>query len=269
MSNYLLNAAIKGAIEGFTEFLPISSTGHLVLLRGWLPLAEPAHAQRLDNLFDIVVQFPAVLAIFVIYRQRLFRSLSGLTQRRESQRFWGGIALAFVPLAALGVAFKDVIESKLMHPQPVALALIVGGLILLIVERAATTNRYKTAEDVPVLTAFVIGIFQALALIPGTSRSGATIIGGRQCGLSRMAAAEFSFFLALPVMGAAFVYKFVKEHHNIQWSSDGPVLLVGCITSFIVAWIVVELFIRFVQKYSLALFGWYRIILGALVLLLA
>ena len=149
------------------------------------------------------------------------------------------------------------------------MALIVGGLILILVDKAATAARYEKAEDVPILTAFFIGIFQALALIPGTSRSGATILGGRQCGLSRTAAAEFSFFLALPTMGAAFVYKFAKEYKHIQWSTDGPVLLVGCITSFVVALIVVSLFVRYLQKHGLSVFGWYRIILGALVLYFA
>jgi undecaprenyl-diphosphatase len=267
--NYLLNAAIKGIIEGFTEFLPISSTGHLVLVRDWLPIADPSHATRLDNLFDIVVQFPAVLAIFILYRRRLWDSIGSVPAREESRRFWSGIFLAFLPLAALGLVLKDKIEAHLMHPRPVAIALVVGGLILILIDRIKSTDRYDKAEDVPILTAFFVGIFQALALIPGTSRSGATIVGGRQCGLSRTAAAEFSFFLALPTMGAAFIYKFAKECKHIQWSSDGPVLAVGCITSFIVAWVVVALFIKYLQKHGLSIFGWYRIALGALVLIFA
>mgnify|MGYP001559894715 CR=1 FL=1 len=182
---YLINAAIKGIIEGFTEFLPISSTGHLVLVREMFPLAAPARAVALNNLFDIVVQFPAVLAIFILYRRRLWDSVSSLPQRQESQRFWFGICLAFLPLAAIGIVLKDKIEKHLMHPVPVAIALIVGGLLLLLIERSRAQHRFEKAEHVPVAIAALIGFFQALALMPGTSRSGATIVGGRLSGLSR------------------------------------------------------------------------------------
>lgn len=269
MANYLLNAAIKGVLEGFTEFLPISSTGHLILVRDLLPLAGPAGATRLNELFDIIVQFPAVLAVVVLYRQRLWDSANGLASRPESRRFWAGIALAFLPLAALGYILKDQIEKKLEKPIPVAIALLVGGLILILIERRRHCETVGKAEDAPLPTAFAIGCFQALALVPGTSRSGATIVGGRLWGLTRSAAAEFSFFLAIPTMAAAFGYKFIKEYKSIQWDSDGPILAVGCATSFITAYIVVAVFIRFLQKHSLAAFGWYRIVLGALVLAFA
>jgi undecaprenyl-diphosphatase len=268
VSNYLLNAALKGILEGFTEFLPISSTGHLVLVRDLLPIAPAEHAKRLNELFDIIVQFPAVLAIVVLYWSRLWQSVSGIASRPEARRFWFGIALAFIPLAALGIVFKKTIEDKLMHPVPVAIALIVGGLILILIERRRAADRIEKAEDVTPETALIIGFFQALALIPGTSRSGATIVGGRLFGLTRFAAAEFSFFLAIPVMAAAFGYKFIQEYKTIQ-HGDGPILIVGCVTSFITAYIVVAVFIKFLQKHSLAAFGWYRIILGALVLIFA
>ena len=268
MANYFLNAAIKGVLEGFTEFLPISSTGHLVLVRKLLPVASAEHAERLDNLFDIIVQFPAVLAIVVLYWRRLWVSVSGLASRPEARRFWIGIALAFIPLAALGIVFKKKIEEHLMHPVPVAIALIVGGVVLILIERRKHTDRVQNAEDVTPETALIIGFFQALALIPGTSRSGATIVGGRLFGLSRSAAAEFSFFLAIPVMAAAFGYQIIKEYKNLQ-PGDGPILITGSVTSFITAYIVVAVFIKFLQKHSLAAFGWYRIVLGALVLIFA
>ena len=268
MANYLLNAAIKGVIEGFTEFLPISSTGHLILVRKLFPLADPLNAERLDKLFDIIIQFPAVLAVMVLYRRRLWDSVRTIPTRPESRRFWLGICLAFIPLATLGLLFKKQIED-LEKPIPVAIALLVGGLVLILIERRRHTDSIDLAENVPPPTAFIIGCFQALALLPGTSRSGATIVGGRLWGLSRAAAAEFSFFLAIPTMAAAFGYKFLKEYKTIQWSSDGPVLAIGCVVSFFTAWIVVALFIRYPQKHSLAAFGWYRIVLGALVLVFA
>lgn len=270
MPGYLFNAAIKGIIEGVTEFLPISSTGHLVLVRHLFPLADAAHAERLENLFDIVVQFPAILAVLLIYRQRLFMSARSVWTDSRSRYFWVGIALAFIPLAALGLVFKKKIEEVLMHPRPVAIALIIGGVILILVERRRTVDRsdaIQKAEDVPVSTALIIGFFQALALMPGTSRSAATIIGGRAMGLTRAAAAEFSFFLAIPTMAAAFGYKFLQEYSTIL-PGDWPILIVGGIASFVTAWLVVQWFIGFLQKYSLAAFGWYRIALGIIVLLI-
>jgi len=276
---HLLNAILKGLLEGFTEFLPISSTGHLILVRGLLPLSsDPADAKRLDDLFDIVVQFPAVLAIVVLYRQRLWVSATALRARPEARRFWCGLLIAFVPAAVFGKLFHDRIEELLFAPLPVALALIAGGVVLILVDREAPAaaqptpavcSRFASAETVPWHVALRIGFFQCLALIPGTSRSGATIVGGRLLGLSREAAAEYSFFLALPTMGAAFIYKFYKAYSQIRWADDGPVLLAGSVASFVAAWVVVALFIRFVQRHSMAVFGWYRIALGVAVLLWA
>lgn len=288
---HLICAILKGQLEGVTEFLPISSTGHLILIRDLLPLSgDPADAKRLDDLFDIVVQFPAVLAVAILYRQRLWAAARGLGTSPDARRFWIGLGIAFVPAAIFGKLFHDRIEELLFAPVPVALALIVGGAILILVDRepkkpagagaaeaeggsapaaapAPDANRWTRAEAVPWHVALQIGLFQCLALIPGTSRSGATIVGGRLLGLSREAAAEYSFFLALPTMGAAFVYKLYKSYKLIHWGTDGPILLAGSLVSFVTAWIVVALFIRFVQKHSLAVFGWYRIALGSLVLL--
>lgn len=265
----LVSAFLKGLLEGLTEFLPISSTGHLILVRAYLPLAAGDDAKRIENLFDTVVQFPAVLAIMVLYRQRLWDSVRGLRNQPSARNFWSGLALAFFPAALVGLAFHDAIETYLFTPRVIACALVVGGLVLLWADRRSGGESVTKAEETPLSRAFGIGICQCFALIPGTSRSGATIIGARFLGLTREAAAEYSFFLALPTMFAAFIYKFAKAWPDIQWASDGPVLLVGGIASFVSAWIVVALFIRFLQTHTLGVFGWYRIALGLVVLCLA
>jgi undecaprenyl-diphosphatase len=265
----LINALLKGILEGLTEFLPISSTGHLVLVRDLLPLtsgASDAEVKRLNDLFDIVVQFPAVLAIVLLYRRRLWESVRGLREQPAARTFWFGLAVAFLPAALVGLAFHHQIEEHLFTPTVIACALIVGGVVLLYADRRSGGERVVKAEDTPLSRALGIGLCQCLALIPGTSRSGATIIGARFLGLTREAAAEYSFFLALPTMFAAFVYKFAKAWPQIQWASDGPVLLVGGIAAFLTAWVVVAIFIRFLQKHTLSVFGWYRIALGLVVL---
>ncbi|OFZ20665.1 MAG: undecaprenyl-diphosphatase [Bdellovibrionales bacterium GWB1_55_8] len=266
MSEYWLNAAIKGIIEGVTEFLPVSSTGHLVLVRDLFPLtADPARAAQLDNLFDIVIQLPAILAIVLLYWKRLYGSAMGVLDRAEARNFWISVLAAFLPAAAIGFALKDYLDF-LMRTDVVALALIIGGVILLVIERGTGLNRTSRAEEVTPFQAVKIGFFQCLAMIPGTSRSGATIIGGRLTGLSRTAAAEFSFFLALPTMAGAFTLKMAKELPHLNWAADGVILAIGSVSAFLSAWAVVGLFIRFLQRYSLSVFGWYRIVLGVLVL---
>lgn len=269
MLQYLVNAAIKGVIEGFTEFLPISSTAHLILVDRWLPLtADTAQQPALNNMFDIIIQFPAVLAIFVLYRRRLLASVHELPHRPEARNFWLGLLIAFLPAAIFGKLFKDMVERHLHAAQPIAVALLVGGLVLILVECSVRNSRIGKAEDVPLPSALLIGLFQCLALIPGVSRSGATIVGGRMLGLSRAAAAEFSFFLALPTMFGACVYKGFNDFHTINWIQHWPVLAAGCITSFVSAWAVVALFMRLINwKYSLTLWGVYRVIFGAAILL--
>jgi len=265
-TSYELNAAIKGVIEGFTEFLPISSTGHLVLVRDLFPLtSDPARVQELDNLFDVVIQLPAILAIVILFWRRLLNSTMGVLSSGEARNFWISVISAFIPAAIIGFALSDKIDL-LMQPQIVAYALLIGGVVILAIERWGVAGAIARAEEVPVAKALRIGLFQCLSIIPGTSRSGATIIGGRFFGLNRIAAAEFSFFLALPTMLGAFTLKFTKDFHHIVWSTDGPILLIGSISSFLTAWVVVALFIKYIQKYSLSVFGWYRIILGTLIL---
>ena len=269
----LLSALLKGILEGLTEFLPISSTGHLVLVRDLLPLTtDPADADRVNNLFDIVVQLPAVLAIVVLYRQRLWQAAQRVRSDAGAQRFWAGLFVAFLPIAIIGLALGEHIEALLADEQfscrVIAGALIVGGLILILVDRKSEAEPIRRAEDAPLSRALGIGLCQCLALIPGTSRSASTIIGGRFLGLSREAAAEYSFFLAIPVLGCAWGYKLVKDFEQIHWQTDGPLLLAGSIAAFVTALLVVDLFIRFLQKHTLGAFGWYRIALGVLVLVL-
>lgn len=267
MSIYWLNAAIKGVVEGVTEFLPVSSTGHLVLIRDLFPLtADASRAAQLDNLFDIVIQLPAILAVVLLYWKRLYGSAVGVFERHDARNFWISVIVAFLPAAAVGFALKDYLDL-LMRTDVVAIALIVGGILLIAIERSKGFDRISRAEEVTPLQAAKIGIFQCLAMIPGTSRSGATIIGGRLNGLNRTAAAEFSFFLALPTMVGAFTLKISKALPHIDWHTDGAILAIGSLSAFLSAWAVVGLFIKFLQRYSLGVFGWYRIILGALVLI--
>lgn len=268
MTHYWFNAALKGILEGFTEFLPISSTGHLVLVRDWLPLTtDPARSAQLDNLFDIIVQLPAVMAIVILYWRTLLGSTSGLLTRPDARRFWLNIIAGFIPAGVIGFLVKNKLEL-LMQPGIVAVALIVGGVALIAMERLKTAGPISRTEQLSLKTSLGIGFFQCLSMIPGTSRSGATIVGGRLLGMDRRAAAEYSFFLALPTMLGAFTLKFAKEYSRIDWSTDGAILLIGSVFSFATAWIVVALFLRFIQKNSLSIFGWYRIILGSLILFL-
>jgi undecaprenyl-diphosphatase len=266
---YYFNAFVKGVIEGVTEFLPISSTGHLIVARQWFPLtpdANPEHIKKLENIFDVIIQLPAVLAVLLLYRQRLFGSLKAISTDTRSRNFWLGLVIAFLPAGLFGFLFHHRIEDQLMSEIPVAIALIVGGIILILVERGPDTGKYAEAEDVPLATCFFIGVFQCFGMIPGTSRSGATIVGGRLMHLTRSAAAEYSFFLAIPTMFGAFAFKMFKGWKDIDADSV-PVLVIGSVTSFVVAWIVVKWLIGYVRKHSLAAFGYYRIALGILILL--
>jgi undecaprenyl-diphosphatase len=268
----LLSALLKGILEGLTEFLPISSTGHLILVRDHLPLtANPNEMARVNNLFDIVVQLPAVLAIVVLYRKRLWEAVLKARDEAAGRQFWLGLFVAFLPIAIVGLTLKDQLEDMLASEWSTtvtAVALIIGGIILILADRKSENEPVQRAEEASLGRALGIGLCQCLALIPGTSRSAATIIGGRFLGLSREAAAEYSFFLAIPVLGAAWAYKLVKDFESIQWQTDGPILLIGSVVAFVTALFVVDLFIRFLRKHTLGVFGWYRIALGLLVLLL-
>jgi undecaprenyl-diphosphatase len=256
----LLKALVLGVVEGLTEFLPISSTGHLILAADILDFrGEKA------KVFEVVIQTGAMLAIVWEYRARFARVLSGLFSDRASQRFAINLAVAFMPAALLGLAAGSVIKAHLFKPVPVAVAFVVGGLIILWVERRQRSPRVLTVDDMRWTDALKVGCAQAFALIPGTSRSGATIIGGMLFGLSRRAATEFSFFLAVPTLVAAGAYDFYKNRGLFQ-PSDAAMLGVGSVAAFVSAFLCVRWLIRFIASHDFTAFAWYRIAFGIVVL---
>jgi undecaprenyl-diphosphatase len=250
----LINALVLGIVEGVTEFLPISSTGHLILAGELLG----ATGERW-NVFNIVIQTGAMLAIVWEYRRRFFR---------VDVRLYRNLIAAFIPAAVVGLAFSKLIKTYLFHAVPVALAFIVGGVIILLVERRTPRARVASTQAMTWLDALKVGVAQCFALIPGTSRSGATIIGGMLFGLSRPAATEFSFFLAVPTLIAAGAYDFWK-HRALFSAADVDVFGVGSIAAFISAFVVVRWLIRYVATHDFKPFAWYRIAFGFAVLLTA
>jgi undecaprenyl-diphosphatase len=262
----IIKAAILGVVEGLTEFLPISSTGHLILagqLIGFV--GEKA------KLFEIVIQSGAILAVCIEYRTRLLGALAGIASSAAARRFWINLAIAFLPLAILGLAFNKIIKAHLFNATTVAITFIVGGLVILWVERggkAVRPVRVAEVEDMSALDAFKLGVAQTFALLPGTSRSGATIIGGMLFGLSRKAATEFSFFLAVPTLVAASLYSLYKERALLSMA-DAGMWAAGFLTAFISAYACVRWLIRYVSSHDFRPFAWYRIVFGAVVLLTA
>ena len=255
MDTSLLYALILGVVEGVTEFLPISSTGHLILVGDLLG----ANDERW-NVFNIVIQTGAMLAVVWEYRARFFRIDVAL---------YRNLFVAFLPAAVFGLLFSKIIKGYLFHAVPVALAFIVGGIIILLVERKPRTqSRVESVSDMTWLDALKVGFAQCFALIPGTSRSGATIIGGMLFGLSRKAATEFSFFLAVPTLMAAGAYDLLK-HRALFSTADLPMFGVGSVTAFVSAFVVVRWLIRYVATHDFKPFAWYRIAFGVVVLLTA
>lgn len=258
----VLIAVVLGIIEGLTEFLPVSSTGHLLLTSHFLDFdAVP------NNVFEVVIQFGAILAVCVAYWPRLWGTLKGLPTERRAQRFTGIILLGFLPAMVLGFFLHDIIKSVLFSPLVVAWALLLGGVIILIVERLPKKDTYRTVDDMPLLLALKIGFCQAIAMIPGVSRSGATIIGANLLGVERKAAMEFSFFLAIPTMLAAASYDLYKNWTVLQAAQDSfGLMAVGLVAAFVSALVIVKTVLRFVAKYGFAPFGWYRIAVGLILL---
>ena len=259
----LIKAAILGVVEGLTEFLPISSTGHLILTGQLLGFVGDK-----AKLFEIVIQSGAIVAVCIEYRARLGRAIAGIAHDPVARRFWLNLAIAFMPLAILGLAFGKIIKFHLFNATTVATTFIVGGLIILWVERAgraAQPVRIAEVDEMMPIDALKLGIAQALALLPGTSRSGATIIGGMLFGLSRKAATEFSFFLAVPTLIAASLYSLYKERALLS-SDDLGMWVVGFVTAFLSAFACVRWLIRFVSTHDFKPFAWYRIVFGVLVL---
>ena len=256
----LLHALILGIVEGLTEFLPVSSTGHLILAGDLLHFNDEK-----GKVFEIVIQFGAILAVAWEYRQKIVQVTLGLRREPAAQRFALNLAIAFMPLAVLGLLFHQTIKAVLFQPVPVALAFIVGGLFILWAERRQHLVRFQTIDQLQPIDALKLGLAQALALIPGTSRSGATIIGGLFFGLSRQVATEFSFFLAIPTMTAATFYQLYKER-GLFSVDDFGMFAVGFGAAFVSAFFCVRWLIRYVSQHDFVPFAWYRIAFGLVVL---
>ncbi len=256
----LLKALILGIVEGITEFLPISSTGHLILTGALLDFND-----EVGKVFEIVIQLGAILAVCWVYREKLVDVVRTLPHRAQSQRFTTNLIIAFLPAAILGVLFIKAIKAHLFKPVPVALAFIVGGVLILWAERRTHRIRVRQVDDMDWRDALKVGCAQALALIPGTSRSGATIIGGLFFGLSRQAATEFSFFLAIPTMFAATVYD-VYKHRDLLHLHDLGVFAVGFVAAFISAFFAVRGLLHYIARHDFTLFASYRIAFGLVVL---
>ncbi|CRN08540.1 undecaprenyl-diphosphatase [Pseudomonas sp. URMO17WK12:I10] len=253
-------AIILGVVEGLTEFLPISSTGHQIIVADLIGFTgERAMA------FNIIIQLAAILAVMWEFRGKIIDVVRGLPNQRRAQRFTGNLLLAFLPALVLGVLFADLIHEYLFNAVTVAAALVLGGVIMLWAERRQHAVEVTHVDEMRWSHALKIGFVQCLAMIPGTSRSGSTIIGGLLFGLSRTAATEFSFFLAMPTMVGAAVYSGYKYRHLFQ-PDDLPVFALGFVTSFIFAMIAVRGLLKFIANHSYAAFAWYRIVFGMLIL---
>jgi undecaprenyl-diphosphatase len=260
----LVKAAVMGVVEGLTEFLPISSTGHLILAASLLDFTG-----AMAKVFEVAIQTGAMLAVIVEYRRRFADTLSGIASQPVAQRFARNVLIAFCPAVVMGLAFGSLIKKHLFHPVPVALAFIVGGVIILWVERLQRGRgaaRVESVDDMSAMDALKVGLVQCLALIPGTSRSGATIIGAMVFGFSRKAAAEFSFFLAVPTLIGAGAYSVWKDRDALSLS-DWPAFAVGTVFAFFSAWLCIRWLIRFVSSHDFSAFAWYRIVFGTIVLL--
>ena len=275
----ILKAVILGLVEGFTEFLPISSTGHLILVGDLLDFNDGK-----GKAFEVIIQFGAILAVCWEYRQKLISVVSGITSRRSSQRFAINIIIATIPAIALALLFGKYIKSVLFSPIPVATAFIVGAFVIFWAEArqrkmesdpgdgVLISRQIDSVDDLNWRDAIKIGLAQCAALIPGTSRSGATIIGGMLFGLPRKVATEFSFFLAIPVIAGATLYELIKLRHvlgDTSWSSFGPTLGIGFAVSFVSAFVCIRWLIRYVATHDFRIFAWYRIVFGVVVLVTA
>ncbi len=259
-----MKALIMGLVEGFTEFLPISSTGHLILAGSLLNFTGEK-----VKVFEIAIQAGAMLAVIWEYRVRIGAVLGGLGSEPKARRIALNVVVGFMPAAVLGLLFNKQITAVLFKPVPVALAFIVGGLVILWVERRARNNpvavRVQSVDDMTLLDAVKVGCAQAFALIPGTSRSGATIIGGMMFGLSRKASTEFSFFLAIPTLLGATFYSLYKQR-DLLTMADVPMFGVGTVSAFISAFLCVRWLLRYISTHDFTIFAWYRIVFGIVVI---
>ena len=260
----LIKAAIMGVVEGLTEFLPISSTGHLILAGALLGFDDEK-----AKVFDIAIQTGAIFAVIMVYWQKIRSTVVALPTQRQAQRLALNVVIAFLPAVLLGLLFGKAIKAHLFTPTVVASTFIIGGLIILWAERRQARNpavaRIQEADDMTAVDALKVGLAQCLAMVPGTSRSGATIIGGMLLGLSRKAATDFSFYLAIPTLIGAGAYSLYKERALLSLA-DLPVFTVGLVFSFLSAWLCVRWLLRFIATHSFVGFAWYRIVFGLVVL---
>ena len=260
----LAKAAVMGVVEGLTEFLPISSTGHLILAGALLGFDDDK-----AKVFDIAIQTGAIFAVILVYWEKIYATVKALPYQAEAQRFVLNVFIAFFPAVILGLLFGKFIKENLFNPWVVATTFIVGGFIILWAERRPpSTIRIRAVEDMRGRDALMVGLVQCLAMIPGTSRSGATIIGGMLLGLSRKAATDFSFFLAIPTLMGAGAYSLYKERALLS-VEDVPMFATGLVVSFISAWICVRWLLKYIASHSFEIFAWYRIAFGLVVLFTA
>jgi undecaprenyl-diphosphatase len=258
----MLKAIIMGLVEGATEFIPVSSTGHLIIAGEWLDFLD----KDKRDVFEIMIQLGAVLAVCVEFRQRLIQTVQRIQTDPDAQHLVRNLVIAFLPAAILGLAFHHQIKEFLFSSFTVGIALIVGGILILIIEKFVPPGKVQDIDHISLKQALQIGFAQSLALIPGVSRSGATILGGMCFGLSRQTATEFSFFLALPIMFAATGYDLLKARDLLSLD-DAFIFLIGFVTAFLSALVVIRALIKFVSQHSFAVFAWYRIVFGILILL--
>jgi undecaprenyl-diphosphatase len=253
----LVKAAVLGVVEGLTEFLPVSSTGHLLLMQHFLGWGEDAFGKS----FAVLIQLGAILALLTIYFGRIWSLATHMFSQWAAARFVIGVLLAFMPAAVIGALAYPVIKSHLFDVRIVCIMLIVGGFVLLLVDRLNLQPRLHESTEFPLPMYLGIGVLQCLAMIPGVSRSGATIVGAMLFGADRRSAAEFSFWLAMPTMVGAFAFEAFKSRHDLT-GGNMLAIAVGFVFSFIFGWIVVKTFLRYIQRHSFALFAWWRILVG-------
>jgi undecaprenyl-diphosphatase len=259
MSYDLFKAFVLGIVEGLTEFLPVSSTGHLLLLEHFFGFDDDAFGKT----FVVLIQLGAILAILSIYFLRLWNIALGMFTNARDRRFVIGVLIAFLPAAVIGAAAHGIIKGVLFNPWIVCFTLILGGAVLLWVDQLELRPRYRDATAFSLPMYFTIGLAQCLAMVPGVSRSGTTIVSAMLLGADKRSAAEFSFFLAIPTMGGAFAYDLYKNWAQMT-GSNTLLVVVGFVTSFVAAWIVVRMFLDYVARHGFAVFAWWRVIVGTL-----
>ncbi|MCI5773921.1 MAG: undecaprenyl-diphosphate phosphatase [Erysipelotrichaceae bacterium] len=266
----IIKTIILGIVQGITEWLPISSTGHMILVDAFMPLQvykDAAMNKEFVDMFMVVIQFGSILAVLLLYFNKLnpFSPKKSAVQKKNTWILWFKVAVAAVPAAIVGLLFDDIIDTLLYNPLTVAITLILYGVIFIYIEKNKKPAHIKTLEDLDYMTALKIGAFQMLALIPGTSRSGSTIIGATIVGCSRKVASEFSFFLAIPMMFGASLLKLIKLKMSLDLAGIS-ILLLGMIVAFVVSIIAIKSLMKYIRKHDFTIFGYYRIALGIIVI---